>query len=66
MADSDKLNNDANLLAKAMRQVFTEAVEGTVEPLHTEIKAAHTEMHDMEVRLDKKIDDGRRKAVESR
>ena len=31
------MNGSVNLLAKAMRKVFSEAVEEAVEPLHTEI-----------------------------
>lgn len=33
MPEDKKLNGSLDLLAKAMRQVFTEAVEEAVEPL---------------------------------
>ena len=47
MAKGDKLNGSVDLLAKAMRQVFSEAVEGAVEPLATEVKALRTEARDI-------------------
>ena len=52
-----KLNGSVDTLALAMRQVFTEAVEGAVEPLATEVKALRTDMRDMEGRLNQRIDD---------
>ena len=33
-----KMNGSTELLAKAMRSVFTEAVEGGVEPLRKDVK----------------------------
>ena len=57
MSKKSKLNGSVDLLADAMRQVFSEAVEGAVKPLTTEVKAMRTEMHDMEDRLNKNIDD---------
>ena len=42
-----KLNGSADLLAKAMRKVFTEAVEDAVEPLSTQVKAMRTEVGDL-------------------
>ena len=53
MTDAPKLNGSVDLLAKAMRQVFTEAVQGAVEPVKTEVQAMRTEMRDMEERLPK-------------
>ena len=35
-----KLNGSVDLLAKAMRQVFTEAVEGSIEPKRKDMTAA--------------------------
>ena len=55
------LNGSVNLLADAMRKVFTEAVEGAVEPLTAEVKALRTETHDMEGRLNKRIDETNKK-----
>ena len=55
-ADKPGLNGSVNLLADAMRRVFTEAVEGAVDPLRTEMKAMRTDMRDMETRLEAKID----------
>ena len=62
MGDEGKgLNGSVNLLADAMRRVFTEAMEGAVDPLRTEMKAMRTEirddMHAMETRLTKHIDE---------
>ena len=42
------LNGSVNVLADAMRQVFTEAVEGAVEPIHTEVKALRTDVRNLE------------------
>ena len=60
MTDKPGLNGSVNLLADAMRKVFTEAVEGAVDPLRTEMKAMRTEIRDdmnsMEKRLEAKID----------
>ena len=60
---SDKLNGSAERLAGAIREVFTEVVDGAVEPLRTEMKAMHTDMkamrtdmRDMEKRLNGRID----------
>ncbi|MDE0532281.1 MAG: hypothetical protein OXI01_12655 [Albidovulum sp.] len=57
------LNGSVNLLADAMRKVFTEAVEVAVEPLTTQVSALRTnvadmrtEIHSMEERLNKRID----------
>lgn len=58
---SRKLNGSVDLLAKAMRDVFTESVETAIEPLRTEmrteIRAMRTEMRDMESRLNGRIDE---------
>ena len=51
-----RLNGSVVLLAQAMRQVFTEAVDGAVRPLTDEVKALRTEVHDMEDRLNTRID----------
>ena len=53
---NEQLNGSVDLLAKAMRQVFTEAVESAVQPLATEVKALRTEVNDMEGRLNARID----------
>ena len=37
MTESGKLNGSVNMLAKAMRTVFSEAVEGAVAPLRDDI-----------------------------
>ena len=52
----ERLNGSVNILADAMRQVFSEAVEGAVEPLHGEMRALRTDMRDMEGRLNERID----------
>ena len=57
MPDKPGLNGSVNLLADAMRKVFTEAVEGAVDPLRTEMRAMRTDMRDMEGRLTKHIDE---------
>ena len=59
--DSDQmakqnLNGSVNLLADAMRKVFTESVENAIEPLTQQVKALRTEVHDMEGHLNKRID----------
>lgn len=46
MTDANKMNGSMDLLAKAMRQVFTEAVEDAVDPLRTEMKATPAESRD--------------------
>ena len=56
--DKDRLNGSVNLLADAMRKVFHESVQGAVEPVATEVKALRTEVHDMEGRINKRIDEG--------
>ena len=35
---SNKLNGSVDLLAQAMRKVFSEAVEAAVEPMHSDLK----------------------------
>jgi len=42
MADKSKLNGSVDLLAEAMRKVFSEAVEEAVNPLTTEVKTLRT------------------------
>ena len=53
MPGTSKLNGSVDLLADAMRKVFSEAVEGAVEPLTTEVKAFRTEARDVGNRVDK-------------
>ena len=47
-----KLNGSVELLAKAMRKVFSEAVEDVAEPLHKDMKGLRTDMQGMGARLD--------------
>ena len=54
--EGSKLNGSMDLLAKALRRVVTEAVEEGSAPVSTEIKALRTEVHDMEGRLNERID----------
>jgi len=67
----DKMNGSVDLLAKAMRQVFTEAVEDAVEPLREDVKdirenmTTKDDLKAVEGRLDKKIDDGQRTTNEN-
>ena len=53
---AEKLNGSVDLLAQAMRQVFSEAVEVAVEPVKESVDALRTEMRDMEGRIDKNMD----------
>ena len=39
MGEQGKLNGSVDMLAQAMRKVFSEAVEGAVEPLRDDIAA---------------------------
>ncbi|MCY3876947.1 MAG: hypothetical protein OXF88_21990 [Rhodobacteraceae bacterium] len=43
----DNLNGSVDLLAQAMRAASCEAVEKAVDPLTTEFKALHSEVHVM-------------------
>ena len=52
----DKMNGSVDLLAKAMRQVFTEAVEGAVEPLHGAVKDIRADMKDIRENMATKED----------
>ena len=54
MTTTDKkgLNGSVDLLASAMRQVFTEAVQGAVGTVETEVKALRTEVRDMRGDID--------------
>ncbi len=52
----ETLNGSTNLLAQAMREVFSEAMTTAVAPLQTEMKALRTDMRDMETRLNARID----------
>ena len=54
--EGSKLNGSVDLLAEAMRRVVTEAVQEASGPVSTEVKAMRTEMHDMESRLNERID----------
>ena len=51
----ESLNGSVELLAKAMRAVFSEAVEGAVEPLRKDMKGARDDMLAMEGRLNAHI-----------
>jgi len=71
--DNSKLNGSVDRLAEALRDVFTEAVQGAVEPVATEVKALRTEVRDirtevkdMEQRLTQSIDDNNKRIEESR
>jgi len=44
---NDNLNGSVDLLANAMRKVFSEAVEGAVKPLTLEVKAITSEVKAM-------------------
>lgn len=54
----NSLNGSVDLLADAMRKVFSEAVEGAVEPLRDDVKGMRSDMSAMEGRLNEKIDKG--------
>jgi len=56
MTDKSKLNGSVDLLADAMRKVFSEAVEGAIDPVTTQVKALRSDMHDMEERLNERND----------
>ena len=63
MPQKAKLTGSVNLLAEAMRRVFSEAVEEATAPLtsdmkavRADMKAVRVEMKDMETRLNKRID----------
>jgi len=45
--DPTKLNGSVDLLADAMRQVFSEAVQEAVDPLTTEVKAMRSDVNDL-------------------
>ena len=51
-----KLNGSVDTLALAMRQVFTEAVEGAVEPLTEEVKGLRSDMDRRFDEVNKRID----------
>ena len=48
---SEGLNGSVDLLARAMREVFTEAVQSAVEPLNDNVKALRSEVRDMDNRI---------------
>ena len=52
------LNGSVDLLAKAMRAVFTEAVEGAIKPLRKDVGEIRKDMGAMETRLNTRIDAG--------
>ena len=54
--DAEKLNGSVELLARAMRKVFSEAVEGAAEPLHEDMKGLRTDMQGMSARMATKAD----------
>ena len=49
------LNGSVELLADAMRKVFSEAVEGAAEPLHEDMKGLRADMQGMGARMGKGI-----------
>ena len=49
------LNGSVELLADAMRTVFSEAVKGATEPLHEDMKGLRTDMQGMGARMDEGI-----------
>ncbi len=51
----ESLNGSVELLAKAMRTVFSEAAEGAVAPLHEDMKGLRTDMQGMGARMDEGI-----------
>ena len=57
MAKSN-LNGSVNLLADAMRKVFSEAVQGAVEPLRKDVKELREHVDQRIDETDKKIDEG--------
>lgn len=52
------LNGSTNLLAKAMRQVFSEAIEGAVEPLCEGLDEVRTDIKKGLKETNEKIDAG--------
>ncbi len=52
-----KLNGSVDVLAQAMRQVVTGAVEGAVLPIHLRMKAISNAMQEMEEDLGDRIED---------
>ncbi len=58
MSNSSTLNGSVELLAKAMRQVFMEAVQEGLAPIHKDMASIRSDMEAMECRLNAKIDDG--------
>ena len=59
-ANQTSLNGSVDLLANAMRQVFTEAMQQAVEPVRKDMENMETRlnksMSNMEDRLDKRMD----------
>ena len=55
MTAKDTMNGGVDLLAKAMRQVFSEEVEKGVGPLTTEIMAMQTDMQAQFPEQEKKV-----------
>ncbi len=51
MADKTKLNGGVDALAKAMRQVFTEALDATAQPLKESMDGLRTDMGDLRTDL---------------
>ncbi|MCE2522773.1 MAG: hypothetical protein J4F49_06090 [Rhodobacteraceae bacterium] len=56
----EKMNGSVNLLADAMRKVFTEAMEVAVQPVRSDMEGMETRinknMSNMEDRLNQRID----------
>lgn len=52
MASKAKMNGSADMLANAMRQVFSEAVEGGMEPVRKDIAGVNKRLDGVDKRLD--------------
>lgn len=55
MTGNPKLNGSVDLLAQAMRSVFSEAVQGAVEPLAEQVKAVRTDVSELRSDMNKQI-----------
>ena len=66
MAGKPKLNGSVDLLAKAMRQVFKEAVQEGVAPLREDMKTGFAEAAEERQRLRGDMEHGFKDAAEER
>ena len=64
MSEKSPLNGSVELLADAMRKVFSEAVEGAVKPLTTEVSAFRTEVNDKFAEVNNKFAEVNNKIAE--